>query len=552
MNTYYYSPIYQKALTIIYILIFCSASNSSNAEIVFNEDTEQKLDLLFSKNHNDQQPGLSALISHNGKPLYHKQFGLANMEYDIKVDNTTKFAIGSITKQFTAAAIMMLNEQGKLKTTDFIGTHLPLFPTDKFPITIENLLTHTSGLVDYPQVKSIRNQLRNNLSPITIIKEVIKQPLLFQPHDKVAYSNTGYVILGLIIEQISGQSYAEFLNQHIFLPTQMHNTTVAHYTDIIDHRANGYAIDEDRLINATHHSSSFSAGAIVSTAEDLNKWITALNNHQIINKYSLERMYANHTVSNGTESHYGYGWEHNNVAGIKTIEHSGFETGFKANSLFIPDENLFVVVLQNSQFGSPTPAMIKSAAIILNKPYPEKYDHTVLTKKQQLNLIGHYQLHDGKKIILSNENDQLFYNVLGGLKKPLYVKNNNTLYFDDGYKQLHFEGQKITYSNRGMVIKGQKYVNQEHLENVAVSISEEVLSRYVGHYQLHPFIMKITLENGRLFAQPEGEDKLPMQAKSIQQFFIKEIGAEIEFLITDDIQTINIILEGNQLSGSRI
>ncbi len=146
----------------IQILVLMAISNLSLAKINYSNKIEKQLDQLFTKNHGNTQPGISALVSRNGKIIYHKQFGLANLEYGQQINKNSKFSIGSITKQFTATGILMLVEQGKLNESDMIGKYLSDYPMSKYPVTIKHLLTHTSGIVDYPRVKAVRNAIKEN------------------------------------------------------------------------------------------------------------------------------------------------------------------------------------------------------------------------------------------------------------------------------------------------------------------------------------------------------------------------------------------------------
>lgn len=544
------NSITKTALT--FFIIICVTTNCIS-KITYSSAVEHKLDNLFLKNHSDSQPGITALVSKNGKIIYHKQFGLANLEYGQKINKNSKFSIGSITKQFTSAAILMLIEQGKLNESDMIGKLLADYPMSKYPVTIKHLLTHTSGIVDYPRVKAVRNAIKENLTPQEILEIIKGEPLTFRPGEQSGYSNSGYLILGLIIEKISGQTYASFLNENIFKPLNMKGTSVSHYTDIINNRADGYSTDEnDQVINASYHSSSFAAGAIISTTEDLNKWVTALNNYKVISKQSLAKMYANNKLDNGDQTNLGFGWEQNNIVGIDTLEHSGFVPGYKANSLYVPSEKLYLVVLQNSESGSPTPPMLYAAAQLLGKSYPQVSDSQRLSTKQLEKFVGSYEFEGDRKRVISNKNGQLFYKAVGGLDKPIYIKDENTLFFEHGYRQIAFSGKQVTYSNRNFILHGNKLSNQAPKENTEVAIESSLLESYTGQYKLEQFVMTITMEDGKLFAQPQGSDKLPVVAKSESQFFIKEIGAEIEFINDNNISSINIVLEGNLMTGNKI
>ena len=532
------------------------------AHSCYSQQMTAALDKLFESRYENEKSGASVLISKNGHIVYMRQFGLADVENNIPITGSTKFSIGSVTKQFTAGAILMLQEQGKINVNKSVGSYLPEFVVPNYTgVTIAHLLTHTSGVPSDNHAKVISKNLRNHLLPHDIVDAIKNEPLLFVPGEKYDYSNNAYVLLGLVIEKVSGLSYSEFLDRNIFKPLSMTNTQVGYYQDVIMNRANGYTGNEnDELVNATYHSSSFSAGAIVSTAEDLNKWIGALFSEKIINKKSLDLMLQNYTLNNGNKLNIGFGWEINEIVGSKTFEHTGFEPGFKTNSIYAPEEELYIVVLQNNEMGSPTPSSIKAMAISLNKPYAVKRLSKQLAKDDLDNIVGTYQLSSGDKRVVGRNDNGFYYKALGGKERQLYVGDKKTLFFEKEYVQLHFENDasgKIiaaTYKNRNYEAHLLKISNNVPKENVAISIPTATLKKYIGSYKSEQFIMKISLENENLYAQPEGSDKLMLQPKANNKFFIKEIGAEIEFVSdkTNVIKHINILLEGNVMKGVKV
>lgn len=541
-----------KLLSLLFIIVTLPITSSA-------QSLTTKLDKLLESYYNDMEPGATVLISKKGRPIYQNQIGLANMEYQIPIQKDTKFPIGSITKQFTAAAILMLEEQGKLNTTDYIGAYLSDFPKEKYLVTIEHLLLHTSGIPDFPRVQEIRKQMRNNLSPEDIIEIIKKEPLNFEAGTSMRYSNTGYLLLGMIIEKIANQTYAEFLKENIFQSLKMSNTTLSHYEDIIPNRATGYSEDyNDELINATYHTSSHAAGAIVSTPTDLNRWITALRGSKLLNEKSLKKMFHNYTLTNGKNIGLGYGWEINEIADNPTFEHSGFEPGYKCNSVYIPSEELYIIVLQNNEYGSPTPFMLQAAAMCINQPYPNEVSAISFSKEKHQKFVGTYKFENEEERIIGIKNGALYYKERGGAASPLFIANDHTLFFKEGYRQLIFEQNESTtngilYKNRGYTLQGHKMSNEVPEEKKLVSIPVTTLEQYVGDYKTERFEMTISLEEGVLFAQPEGSNKVPLAATAANAFIIEEIGAELEFQLDENKESkyLIILIDGDQVKGVR-
>lgn len=538
-------------MTFLFLLINLVSYSSADAQ-----KHQELLSELFESRYSPDQPGSSILISKKGEIIYEKQIGLANVEFGIPMNRNSKFSIGSITKQFTAAAILMLEEDELLKVSDDINKYIKGFTQEGSSISIEHLLTHTSGIPDYPRVTEVREKIRNNLSPQEIIDIVKEKPSDFSPGTQTRYSNTGYLILGKIIEKVSNKSYLQFLHDNIFQKLDMTSTTVSDYQKIVKNRVQGYSEDEnDKIINATFHSSSFSAGAIVSTPSDLNKWITALFNGELLSAKSLDQMLTNYSLESGQKINLGYGWEINKLQGYQTYEHSGFEPGYKCNSIYIPEEQLYVVVLQNNEYGSPTPTMIKAAAICANKPYPSKNNSANLSPSQKKDFVGTYKISEDQKRIIGLVDGQIYIKAPGGKPSHLYALNENTLYYKDGYRQLRFDKagsdrfQNFTYSNRRLITKGVKISDEIPKEKTAIEVDQSILSLYLGSYQSEQMNLNITMENEVLYIQPEGSNKLPLTPIGENAFVIKEMGAEVNFSEDKEgiLQFINILIEGNTM-----
>lgn len=294
-------------------------------------------------------PGCAALASLDGKTIYKYSTGKANIELHVPIELSHKFRIGSITKQFTAVSVLLLQERGQLNLNDSIQKHLPNFPTKKHKITIENLLTHTSGIKSYTDGNIMNEEfMRINFHQDSLTKTFSEFPLEFKPGSQFKYSNSGYHLLGLIIEKLSGIPYEDFLQKEIFTKSKMLNTTTDKNHKIIHNRVSGYDFDSV-LINSHFIDMNipFSAGNIISTVGDLKLWYESLFNYEILKKETLEKAIKPYELSNGKTTSYGFGWEIDYEKGYKVIHHSGSIPGFLSNIIYYPKLNLLTVVLSN-------------------------------------------------------------------------------------------------------------------------------------------------------------------------------------------------------------
>jgi len=299
---------------------------------------------------------------------------MANIELGVPLKPEMVFRVGSLTKQFTAAAILLLEEKGKLKLADTIDKYLPDYPKKQASnITIEHLLTHTSGIFSYTSIPGYMNsdELRRHLSTAELI-DVFKdlQPD-FAPGEKWQYSNSGYVLLGGIIEEVSRISYEDFIQENIFDKLGMRNSHYGSHTKIIPNRASGYEFFSTDMTNARFLSMTqpHAAGSILSNVDDFATWNRALFSGQILSKTSLQRMTSRVKLNSGEEHGYGYGLGIREINGHKMFAHGGGIFGFATFALHIVDENLFVAVFANSTNRQRLPGRVaqKIAKLILEE-----------------------------------------------------------------------------------------------------------------------------------------------------------------------------------------
>lgn len=360
------NPFYLRYLLIV---SFLSLSFQS---ISYAQHSETYIDSLLQEKYPPNAPGATFLISKNGNIIYKKAFGLANLEHNVAMQTDNIFEIGSITKQFTAISILMLMEQGKLDLDDDITKYIKDYPTQGKTITIHHLLTHTSGIKSYTKMKSLNDIATQDLSPIELIDFFKNEPIDFNPGEEFSYNNSGYIILGYIIESVSGQSYASFVEAHIFKKLGMTSSLFASHKKVIKNRAYGYQKKDD-YINKRHISYTlpYAAGSLMSNVDDMLTWQIALNENKLVSKKTIEKAFTNYTLNNGNFINYGYGWHIKKMNEVISREHGGSIFGFKSMAVYIPSEDLYVIGLNNCDCNSPTEITKEIAQLVL-KEFLEK------------------------------------------------------------------------------------------------------------------------------------------------------------------------------------
>ena len=327
---------------------------------------DSTIDALVTKEMSDQHiPGLALGIYCDGKPIKTQGYGLANIELSVPATQYTIFQTGSVGKQFTAAAIMMLVESNKIRLDDPISKYLPHTPAAWRAVTIRHLLTHTSGIADYTDdeyTKSSLINLRADYTEDQLYEKLIRLPLKFQPGEKWSYSNTGYVLLGFIIHKVTGEFYGDFLRQRIFKPLDMQTTRIISERDIIRNRAAGYELVKGQIKNQQWVSPTLNTtadGALYTNVLDLARWDAALYTEKLLTKSSLRQMFTPVALNDGKHAPYGFGWEVPSPQNShRLVEHDGAWQGFTMVICRYLDDRLTVVVMTNLDASHSDPSKI--------------------------------------------------------------------------------------------------------------------------------------------------------------------------------------------------
>lgn len=521
---------------------------------------EKQIDALLKQYYDYGQLNGSVLVADKGKVIYEKGFGLANMEWKIANQADTKFRIGSITKQFTAALILQLVDEGKIKLDGKLSDYLPDYRKDTGGrVTLHQLLNHTSGIPSYTSRPDFfPKHSRDAYSVPDFVKTFASGDLEFEPGSKFSYNNSGYTLLGAIIEKVTGKSYETVLAERILKPLGMTNTGYDHHATLLEKRASGYQKTSTGFINAPYLDMSlpYAAGSIYSTVGDLYKWEQALHEGAIISAESRKLM-----LTPGL-SNYGYGVGISDQPfgktdqKLKVISHSGGINGFNSLMVRAVDKRQTVIILDNVGFGQYQGKITDAIISILNDLPPELPKRSIagalykiVVDKDVATAIAEY-----RKLKAANSPTYDFsegeLNTLGyqlvGLKRqkdaieifklnvemyPAAANPYDSLgeaYLEDGQKDLALVNYKRAVAldpsnaNAALIVR--------RLEGKEVKIDASGFGAYVGEYQVTPrLVMTITKDGDKLFGQMSGQQKLAMEAVSETQFTITEVKVNITF-----------------------
>lgn len=405
----------------------------------------------------------SILVAKDGRPLVSKGYGMAN--YELGVPNTPKtvFRLASLTKAFTAAAIMQLHEKGKLSIDDGVCKYLENCPPAWQPVTIKHLLTHTSGIPNYTNFPGYEKTAGLFATDEEIVGRFRNKPLEFLPGEQYKYSNSGYHLLGMIIAKASGKSYADYLQQNIFTRLGMKNTGLDVNRKILKNRAAGYAVEDDSLVNADFlHTAHVSAeGGLYSTTEDMFAWDRALYTERILSRKTLDEMFT------PFKGGYGYGWSVGRSFGRRAVGHSGRVFGFSTHIKRFPADQVTVIVLSNNQMADAERVAADLAAIVFGAPYRLPREPKVVPPHVLERYVGRYQTSPTMIVTVTLEGGKLFAQGSGQGKTRIYPSSESRFFLKNVDVEIAFnkdsEGRVtgMTVLKAGRVTEhGRKIENQ--------------------------------------------------------------------------------------------
>ena len=533
---------------------------STNIFAQSNKDLEQKYDELLSELFSKDENGGTALVSKKGEIIYHKAFGMANVELNVPMKVDHVFRIGSVTKQFTAVAILQLMEAGKLSLTDEITKFIPDYPTHGHHITVEHLLTHTSGIKSYTGMEAFDTKSKLDMEPEELIDFFKNQPMDFAPGENYRYNNSGFFLLGYIIEKVSGMSYPEYVEENLFKKLGMKNSYFGDNNRIIPNRATGYARQDGKLVNSDYLSMKlpYAAGSLRSTVEDLLIWNKAIFSYQVVSKESLKKAWTSYILNNGKPTGYGYGWSLGNIQGSPVIEHGGGINGFLSYAMYLPEEEVFVAVLSNCMCAYPGEQAAEMAAMAINKPY--KWEKISLAEKKLKAYEGVYEsTHFGDRKIMMQ--DGILYSRRGmDNKYEIIPFEKDKFFIEDAKTTLEFIRDKKDNITKVVSTSRQQIIDWEKTDKPLpvmkkVDLSELSLEKYEGVFELSPdFSIKIFEEENKLFAQATNQPKIQIHPETEWLFEVKEVNATLEFVPDDAGNVASLVLHqgGQKMPGRKL
>ncbi len=511
----------------------------------------QELEKVFKPN----EPGAAVIAIKDGQVVYRKGYGMANLELGVAIEPDMIFRIGSITKQFTAVATLMLMEQGKLSLSDEITKFLPDYPTQGHKITIEHLLTHTSGIKSYTGLPEWRPLWRKDLKMTELIDLFKNKPLEFAPGAGWNYNNSAFVLLGAIIEKVSGQSYGDFVEKNIFAPLGMKQSFYDNTARVIPRRAAGYSRGQGGFVNAEYLSMSHphAAGSLMSTVDDLAKWDAALYTEKLVKQESLKKAWTPFVLNDGKATKYGYGWGVTTLEGERMITHGGGINGFTCDAARLPNSKVYVAILTNREGGTGS-LVPKIAAMLAGKPLRDpvatKLSPTTLDK-----YVGMYQINEKGNATVTREGDSLFVQRPNGPRQEI-LPISETEFFPKAQPtaRIRFKLQDngaissiVLPSGMAPDDEAKKTDKPLSKPKEAATVDPAAFDRLTGDYELMPnFILTITKEGNKLMGQATGQSKLELQPESATKFNVPQVGAVIEFVVEADKATSLILNQGGQ------
>jgi CubicO group peptidase (beta-lactamase class C family) len=512
---------------------------------------EKLIDNLFQEATEGDSAGAAVLIAKDGEILYQKAFGFANIEERIPVTPETKFRIGSITKQFTAAAILKLQEDGLLSVNDRLSKFIPDFPRGD-EVTIHHLLTHTSGIHSFTSHPEFLKTVAEKVDPEDMVETIKQKDFDFDPGEKWLYNNSGYFILGYIVQKVSGESFGDYLKSHFFDPLEMNNTGIHSWDLNLENEAVGYSYGNGKYQKAMKWDMSRAggAGALYSTVGDLYRWNEAIFNGQLLSESSLKAAFTPVKLNDGSEANalgakYGYGWMLLEVRGLKEIQHGGGFDGFNAHLTRYPEHNFTVAVLTNclpprppeeGSVGLVSAAGARAIAYIYlwdrMEAMPIYEEDMTVAKDVYDDYVGRYDYGTyGAILEVTREGDQLFAQMGSQPKVEIFPSSENEFFWKVVDAQITFvrneEGQVTHAIHRqsGMEIRAPKVE-----EEAPAEVDPAIYDAYVGQYDFGRAVMTISKEGGQLFAQMAGQPRFEIFPRSETEFFWKVVNAQITFV----------------------
>ncbi|MBK9759006.1 MAG: serine hydrolase [Flavobacteriales bacterium] len=503
-------------------------------------------------------PGGAVLVAQGGKVLYERALGMADLASGKALSTANQFRIGSVTKQFAAVSILQMAEAGKLKVSDEIQQYID-FPKKEKPITIAHLLTHTSGIPSFTSGSAYGpDAYAKDIALKDLIALFADLPLEFEPGTKWNYSNSGYILLTAIIEEVSGQQWADYANEHLFARAGMTSTTASN-TQGSPSEAVGYSEDSTgwKPANPISMTWPLGAGNIRSTVTDLWKWNSSVFAGKLVPVARLAQAHEAVLLADGSKHPYGYGWGFQNVQGSPTIEHNGGIDGFVSASLYLPKEDIYVAVLVNRESDDANNLAPMLAAIALGKPYG--WSAVPLSAGEAQDFTGVFVNSDGVERYITAEGNKVRAMRQGSRPMDLRYLGNDRFLYEGDVITLSFQrtagkvtgAQFLARDREEQLTRSDKPLPKPHVE---IALKNTDLQAYVGEYELMPgFTLTFRADGDRFFVVATRQQELEVFGEAPHKFFLKEVDASMEFHPEADGSVKRVtFIQGQKMEGKRV
>lgn len=529
-------------------------------------DFQAKADAYLKSWYPDSGPGAAVIVTEGGKTVYARGRGLADIEAKRPITPDTVFRLGSITKQFAAATVLQLAQEGKLSLDDPLSKFLPDYPQPGASSTVRQLLNHTSGVQSYTgipgwMVEENTNRRYSTAELINVFKTI---PSPSKPGEKWDYNNSGYVLVGAVIEAVTGRPWHQEVADRFARPLKLASLRYGVGEEKIPGMAKGYREKDDRPAPALKIDMSVphAAGALVGSVKDLAAWANALHHGTVLPQPLYQQMITPTALADGKTEPYGFGIGLGEVRGRKQIGHGGGIFGFSTNSLYIPEKDLFVAVFANSEDPpvSSSMAATKLAALAIGEPFAE-FQTVAFDEKQIEPLLGLYKI-DGeeteRRFFLRD--GQLYTQRTGGPQSKVYYAGNNRFHY--GPMSLNWFEMKTSAAGKPVMAMHQNGAEKAELSSrigpvpadIAFDVPRATLERYAGDYAMGAMTLAIRLgDDGKLTAQLTGQKPFALRATSATEFAVDEVGAKVEFKEEGGLITTAIIHQrGRSMPAKRV
>jgi D-alanyl-D-alanine carboxypeptidase len=562
-------PIYSRRkpvsfLVFFFTLVIAAGSITAASAVADRAIDPAAIDAVAASFYKEGVPGAAILVAEGDQVVLEKGYGLASLELGVPIAPDMVFRIGSVTKQFTAVAILMLEEQGKLRLDQKISEILPDYPKAQGEqVSIEQLLNHTGGIPNYTDDPEFWKFAKDKVEPARMLALFADKPLGFKPGEQWAYSNSGYFVLGLILEKVSGESYRDFVEKRLLAPAGMKASLYDDPEKLVPRHATGYQpMPGGGFAPAPYidMSGPYSAGALASTLGDLHRWNLALLEGKLISRKSLEKAWSPRPLAGGKKNDYGFGWGVGMFEGQRMVSHGGGIPGFMSFLIFLPERKMTVAVLSNGAALSSEHAAQRVLMAAFGNG--EGYKRITLPAESLAKLEGVYQIDATSKRVVKVEGDHLITIRDGGAAFTAYPIGENEFAYEHNNNRLRFE-----LDGQGKVARMQLLTwgqaEGEPAERTGekipegpkfVELSAEELDRLTGNFELHPgFVLNIRREGQEMIAQATGQGPIGIKATSPTELFSQEVGARIVFeLEGGKAKSLTLFQGGAEMPAKRV